>query len=254
MSGDVNRHGLSRDIPDPVARAVRQRCGFGCIVCGCAIVQNDHFDPEFARATEHRPEGITLLCGSCHDKKTRGLLSLDDIRRFNATPYCKRNGFVRDDLFLSTETEPQFRIGGATFRRRAVVTYDGVPLIWFEEPEESAGPIRLYAELRDYDAEHLLTICGNVWQAGTHHFDIKVEGAALEVRKKPGDIILRMVREEGAHLALERLRMSHGGFKVSVERGGWLVIQRSGSSGGLHLKCPNIHSTLRLFSDGHVEV
>jgi hypothetical protein len=250
----TNQHGLTRDIPEPVARAIRQRCGFGCIICGCAILQYDHFDPEFSEATEHRADGITLLCGQHHDKKTRGLLGLDDIRRFNANPICKRDGFVRDDLFLSTTGESQFRIGGATFRRREVATYDGVPFIWFEEPEEAGGPIRLFAEMSDYDNERLLTIRGNIWEAGTHHFDIRAEGTALEIRKNLGDITLRMVREEGGHLALERLQMCHQQFNVSVERGGWMVVKKSGSSGGLHLKCPNIFSTLRLFSNGGVAV
>ena len=48
-----NEHGLPRHIPADVARAVRQECGFGCVICGVALIQYEHFDPEFAEAREH---------------------------------------------------------------------------------------------------------------------------------------------------------------------------------------------------------
>lgn len=35
---NINKQGISRDIPDPIKRDVRQRCGFGCVICGkCCI-------------------------------------------------------------------------------------------------------------------------------------------------------------------------------------------------------------------------
>ena len=34
----TNKHGLSRDIPRAVKTVVRRRCGFGCVICGNAIV------------------------------------------------------------------------------------------------------------------------------------------------------------------------------------------------------------------------
>src|SRR5436190_17564410 len=97
----MNAHGLSRDIPEPIKRAVRQRCGFGCIICGSAVVQYHHFSPEYADATEHRAEGITLLCGRCHDKVRQA--GPEEIERYNAAPFCKREGFAHDFLFASRD-------------------------------------------------------------------------------------------------------------------------------------------------------
>ncbi|MEH2485180.1 Abi-alpha family protein [Bradyrhizobium sp. AZCC 2230] len=81
-----NRHGLSRNIPADVKRTVRQRDGFGCVVCGKAIYDYEHFDPEFADATQHDPAGIVLLCISCHGKKTRGFLSKQTIAAARQSP------------------------------------------------------------------------------------------------------------------------------------------------------------------------
>ncbi len=85
-----NRHGLSRTLREEVRRCVRRRCGYGCVVCGSAIIQYHHFDPPFADAKEHNPEGITLLCGRHHDEATRGLLSPESVRRHNSGPFALR--------------------------------------------------------------------------------------------------------------------------------------------------------------------
>ena len=70
---DRNKHGLTRDIPNDVKRKVRQRDGFGCVICGSAFYTYEHFDPEFVEAENHDPHGICLLCGTCHRRKTSGL-------------------------------------------------------------------------------------------------------------------------------------------------------------------------------------
>lgn len=49
----MNKHGLSRTIPEPVKREVRQACGFGCVFCGHALVEYEHVDPLFADARLH---------------------------------------------------------------------------------------------------------------------------------------------------------------------------------------------------------
>jgi len=72
---DVNKHCLKREIPAAVKRTVRQACGFGCMVCGEAIYEYEHIDPEFAEAKEHSPDAIGLLCPTCHARVTRRLYS-----------------------------------------------------------------------------------------------------------------------------------------------------------------------------------
>lgn len=53
----MNQFGLSRDIPEAVKRQVRQRDGFGCIICGSAIIEYEHFEPEFHAAKFHSVDG-----------------------------------------------------------------------------------------------------------------------------------------------------------------------------------------------------
>ena len=110
-----NRHGLSQDIPDPLKRALRQACGYGCVICGCAIYQYEHIGPTFTEAREHDPERMALLCGSCHDKKTRGLLSKETAMLARNSPFAKREGFSRVSLDVAPDTMVAAKIGHTEF-------------------------------------------------------------------------------------------------------------------------------------------
>jgi len=56
-------------IPDPVKRTIRQRCGFGCVICGLPIYEYDHIFG-YKNETGHIVEEITLLCDHHHKLKT----------------------------------------------------------------------------------------------------------------------------------------------------------------------------------------
>lgn len=71
---NTNKHGLSRNIPSAVRLKVRKRCGFGCVVCGSAVYDYEHFEPEFHDAKEHSASGIALLCPTDHARKRKGEL------------------------------------------------------------------------------------------------------------------------------------------------------------------------------------
>jgi hypothetical protein len=57
---DTNSFGLQRHISKSVKRIIRKNSGFGCVICGKAIVHYDHVDPDFTEANEHDPTKMTL--------------------------------------------------------------------------------------------------------------------------------------------------------------------------------------------------
>lgn len=95
----INKHGLKRDLPADVALAVRKRCGFGCVVCGGALYDYEHFEPEFANAKEHDPKGIILLCPNHHRGKG-SVISRSTIARAALNPHCLRAGFSHSEIDL----------------------------------------------------------------------------------------------------------------------------------------------------------
>lgn len=66
---EKNKYGLSRYVPSDVRRIVRQRCGFGCVICGLSLYDYEHFAPYFKDAKSHDPDGITLLCMQSNQKE-----------------------------------------------------------------------------------------------------------------------------------------------------------------------------------------
>src|SRR5439155_1627187 len=62
-----------RDIPEPIKRQIRQRCGFGCVLCGLPLFEYEHLKG-WANVQRHMPEEITLLC----DAVNRLVLRISD--------------------------------------------------------------------------------------------------------------------------------------------------------------------------------
>ena len=63
----------ARDIPLPIQREVRQRCGSGCVICGLPFYEYDHM-LGCENVKSHVADEITLLCRLHHGGKTSGLL------------------------------------------------------------------------------------------------------------------------------------------------------------------------------------
>jgi hypothetical protein len=137
---DVNKHGLSRDIPSPVKQAVRQRDGFGCVVCGLALIKYEHLDPEFKEAKSHDTAGIVLLCGGCENKRTKGMLSVDTIKRAAGNPRAKQFGFSRESMDVGLKP-PTIRVGSVVATNcRTFLRIEGESVLSVLASEQEGGP------------------------------------------------------------------------------------------------------------------
>lgn len=213
-----NKYGLTRDIPIAIKRLVRKRCGYGCVICGRAIVQYHHFDPPFAEAKSHAAESLTLLCGTCHDKQTRGLLTDDVVRRFNANPICHRRGFTQDDFLFALQV-PYAELGDGTcsLRCKFPILYDHHPVLSFSDPEEDGAPVRLNAEFNDDRGGTIINIEDNEWRARADHIDLETSANRLLIRDATS-VILELSHSAVAGPRVSRLQMLYKGFQVNVTK------------------------------------
>src|SRR5690349_14336280 len=102
-------------IPDPIKRVVRQRCGFGCVICGFPLVHYDHMT-EWSVVREHRADNLTLLCPNHHQQKTNGLLTEEQVRAADAKPYNRERRMTAPfGLNLMGPNPPGVVIGGNMF-------------------------------------------------------------------------------------------------------------------------------------------
>jgi len=214
-----NQYGLSRDIPADVKRIVRQRDGFGCVVCGKAIHDYEHFDPEFADATKHDPAGIILLCISCHGKKTRGFLSKQTIAAARQNPKCKQKGFSFEEFDIGT-APPEISIGdfGATDVDTLIEIF-GTKILSISTPAEAHLPFTINALLTDRNGNTILKIVDNEWQSSVENWDVETGGGKITIRHGPGDIVLVIRTEPPSKLIIERLDMYHRGASIKCREG-----------------------------------
>ncbi len=225
----VNRHGLSRNIPEPTKREVRQRCGFGCVICGKAIYHYEHIDPEFVDAKTHDPSSITLLCGGCHDKGTRGILSKETIKRHNANPKCRETGFSFEAFDIGTEPV-EVLLGTVTARNvKTLLRVGDDDVFSISPPLEDGQPFLINACFYDENGAPVLWIEKNEWRSSSDNWDVRVVGKHLKIRSNPGSFAL-VIRADPPHrLIIERMDMVHKGVSIYCKEGKFFEVASKGA-------------------------
>lgn len=202
-----NKHGLDRNIPADVKLAVRQACGFGCVICGLNITDYDHVDPPFAEAKQHVANAIALLCPRCHAKITRGFMAKDTIKEARQKPICKQQGYASEMLALG-KTNPKIVFGGVTILNCPIpIQVLGYPLFQIEPAEQPDGPIRLSATFFNSHGNLSLQIVQNEWKALDSNWDLEVTGGKIIVRDAPGHISLQLAIKPPDEIIVEILDM-----------------------------------------------
>lgn len=199
----TNRFGLTRGIPKDVRRRVRRRCGFGCVICGNAIVTYEHFDPPFREAKTHRTEGITLLCGSHQLEASKGVLSRDSIRSANAKPYCHQRGYAAHVLDLGIQ-RPKLLIGGSDVTDcGSGLAFNDRWVLRVREPEAHSNRWRLSAKFLSNAGDLACEIRNNELIVPAVNFEIEQTARTLLVRHDQ-DIVLELELLPPATLAVNR--------------------------------------------------
>jgi hypothetical protein len=225
-----NQYGLSRSIPEDVKRQVRQRCGYGCVICGTAIVEYEHARPEFAKARVHDPRGIALLCPTCHAKKTRNFLSVRRVLEAMEKPAAKASGFAFSEL-EGHSSHPYVILGGVTLKNcETPVQVRGIPLIRVEDAEVARGPYRLTATFFDEKGTPSLFIRRNEWLVSSGAWDVEAVGGRITVRTGPREIALQLLLDPGQGVVVERLRMHCAGYFVEASDGRLEIAPPGGTS------------------------
>lgn len=208
-----NKHGLGRYIPEDVRRRVRQRDGFGCVICAIPFVEYEHVVPEFADAKKHDPECITLLCPTCHARVTRNQLSKQMILEAMKKPAAKEKGTVADLIYFS-DNHPTVIFGGATFVRC------NIPLLIKDTEIVSIkyidGKYLLSMQLWDSNGNQTLTIVDNEWSvSGDAVWDLKVESNRIIIKEQEKEPSLTIKVVDNKIFTIEKLDMLIGNVRIA---------------------------------------
>lgn len=208
----INKHGLSRTIPAEIKREIRQRCGFGCVICGFGFYEYEHFDPDFSNAVEHNPAGMTLLCSQCNQKRARKRLSAHTVAAANANPKCLQQGYA-NEMFDFHSDPLEIVFGGVTFFDcKHLIAVNGSPILSVQPSLEKGAPLLLSGLFCDSIGRETLTIYENEWSVSSDNWDVECEGPRITIRSAPREIVLKLKMNCPRGIVIERLEMLYRGI------------------------------------------
>lgn len=209
----VNNHGLPRTIPDNVKREIRQNCGFGCVICGNGITEYEHVDPVYTKASEHDPAKMTLLCGRCHNKVTKGLLSKEKVKQAMLNPKALQVGYASEFFEWGENGVPDVSFAGSKINTPVplkILGHNIIEIVKFE----GSNKIALSGKFFDSQGNNTLNIVENEWIANTDNWDVTVIKNTLTVREKKGKIVLEIISNPPDGLTISRFDMNVQGVKI----------------------------------------
>ena len=248
MAVKKNKHGLQRTIPANIEREVRKRCAFGCVICGKAPYQYDHFNPEFKHAREHNPDGITLLCYEHHGDKTARRINNTQVAAANAAPYSQTNGSAYGK-FYTAGNQPIVKLGNSSIEHcEVVLELCGDPVIWFSSVQDVKEGFRLNAKIRDRAGKVIFWIDENVWRIGSGIWDVTIIGPRITIRSKHRRIELVLTIQPPGMLIVERAVLFHRGQMLEILKNGDMVFNSGRFSSSSAMFC---HTGIRITEQGN---
>lgn len=207
-------------IPNNIKQEVRQRCGFGCVICGMPLYEYEHM-LEWAQTKRHVADEITLLCRQHHGEKTNNLLPKADVEAANRDPYNKRVGVSKNHLLHYSGKSVILRISNSSFSYENMdeesafipLVIDATPLIIFRI---SQGKLFLSFIAHDEDNNLILEIDDNEITYDTNLWDVEWVGPALTIREARGRILLKLVFSPPNEIRITKGRILFNGVEVMI--------------------------------------
>lgn len=218
-----NQHGLSRTIPTSIKFQVRKNSGFGCVICGVGIIEYEHVYPEFKDCLEHNPNNITLLCPTCHSKKTRGFLSTESIRKAMNNPKPKQLGFSMEVLDMGDKSPTVYFAGSVMKNCNIPVMISNVPVIQISQSSSKAEPYLLSARFHDSKGKLSLQIINNEWFSYTNNWDLEVTGGRVKIMDSKNSYSLILKTIGFGEIEVEYINSVYGHIHLEGNKGELLV-------------------------------
>lgn len=238
----------SRNIPLPMQREIRQRCGFGCVICGLPLYEYEHMN-EWAQVQRHVASEITLLCDQHHREKTGGLLPKEVVREADAKPFNLREGVSKPYDLHFAGTQAEVVIGGNSFTcedqgygtAMAPISIDGVALVGLILGD---GHLLLNVVAFDECNVPVLHIKNNQLYYSMSPWDVQLVGTTLTLREAHRKILLEIEFAPPNKVIVTRGRFLRNGVEVLVRPENILITNNRTYISGCHAH--NCHGGLIL--------
>jgi len=221
----------SRNIPLPIQREVRQRCGFGCVICGLPLYHYDHMKG-WPTVHEHVATDITLLCDKHHREATSGLLPREKVAEANKSPYNLKEGKSKPYTLHFEGDSCEIEIGSNRFNTKAVgyatesipLIVDGIPLIGFVLEN---GHLLLNLNLFDQFNGIILRIVNNCLFYSVSPWDIQLVGRVLTIREKARKFLIKIKFDPPNKIKIIKGRFLCNGVEILVDDDYMLLVNNN---------------------------
>lgn len=208
-----------RKIPDAIKREVRQRCGFGCVICGLPIYEYEHMEG-WANVLRHVAAEITLLCPNHHAQKTKGLIPVEKVRAANNKPY-NLNVEESEKLDLHFEGEQiEVIIGNMKFLPNPQFKNSMIPIIIDRNPIVEVITIgdQIFLNVSLYDDENklILKIQENQLSYKVDVWDIEFVGKTLTIRQASRNILIVIEFETPNKINFRKGRILYNNIELLI--------------------------------------
>lgn len=208
-------------IPSKIKRKVRQRCGFGCVICGLPIYEYDH-KPGFANVKRHRAEELTLLCPNHHSEKTKGLLPDIRVEDADRNPFNLRQETTSPYALWFSGSPPEIILGQQLFtcddhRRPTVmlpVVVNGYCPLGFTLDTHG---LLLNLDARDSKNNRILHIRESELILSATTWDATLVGSILSIWEKSGSLSLSLKFQPPHCIVITRYHISTGGVVIDID-------------------------------------
>lgn len=174
-------------IPEGIKRALRQEAYFGCVKCGCPIIEYHHIEP-WSVVKKHEAANLVVLCPNCHREANVGAYYKEQVIADKKEPFNKRARLVQNNFMLRKLADIKVKIGGMEISHtRNVLTVYSIPLIFFNETKD--GRDLLNAVFFDDHMNLVAVIKDNEWTALLYQ-------DMWDIRYSPGHLIINLEQKK----------------------------------------------------------
>jgi hypothetical protein len=207
-------------IPPAIKREVRQRCGFGCVICGMPLYEYEHM-LEWAEVKRHVANEITLLCRQHHGEKTDGLLPKEIVMEANNNPFNLRSGVSKNHFLHYSGKNVRLVLANSIFQFNdlpenasfAPLVVDGLAVVGFRV--ECGKLLLQFIAFNEFNVP-VLQIVDSELVYRTEQWDIEWVGQKLTVREAHKKILLQLIFEPPHTIRIAKGRILLNGIELLI--------------------------------------
>jgi hypothetical protein len=202
-------------------REVRQRCGFGCVICGLPLYTYEHM-LGWTNVRRHVAEELTLLCYQHQYERTHGLLPIEYVKRADLNPYNLHEGVSKPYTLHYSGSNCIADIGRnvSSFQddgsnsEFVAFAIDEEPIIGFRLDN---GHWLLNLSVYDRNDDLILLIVDNELIYSVSPWDIELVGRNLIIREAQRRILVDILFEPPSQIKIQRGYFFHNGIEVEIK-------------------------------------